>query len=123
MLVPNARKPAVTANNNAVVERTLSTTAARDQATRQRTGGTEIQPVVDFVQARPDVEGTNVGGLTRQFNSIFNRVSVESAVEKPAQAQGSIQSAAQRGAAAYADVATLEHRDELVALLGIDVFA
>jgi len=132
VLVPAVRKPVVAVNGNDVVStgdsRDVSGNAARasaaiDQALRQRTEEPkrEILPAADFVQVRPDVEGSNVGGATRQFNSIFSRVSIESFSEKPA--EGSIQSAAQRAVTAYTDVATQEHRDELVQLLGIDVFA
>lgn len=111
VLVPSARKPAVESNaNNAVLE----TSTATQQATHQRTTGTELFPAVDAVAARQDTAGLNVGGLTRQFNSIINRESVDNSTDK---------SAGQRAVAAYADVATQEHRDELVELLGIDVFA
>jgi hypothetical protein len=120
LLVPVARKPAAASNANNVVSKAAS---AIDSAVRQRAADTrrETLPAVDVVQAREDVEGLSVGGLTRQFDSIFNRVSVEGG--EGSSAQGLVQSPAQRAVAAYAEVATQEHRDELVALLGIDVFA
>ena len=120
LVVPTARKPAGVLNPTDIISRATSTI---DPAERRRTADTQREslPAVDVVQARENVEGLSVGGLTRQFNSIFNRVSIEDAAENAA--QGSIQSPAQRGAAAYAEVATQEHRDELVEMLGIDVFA
>ena len=136
VLVPAARKPAAANGNDDLVSRegasdvsgsAASAITAIDQANRQRTGETkrELLSAADFVQMRPNVEESNVGGVTRQFNSISNRVSVESFEQRLTQGsvQGTDQSTAQRAVTAYTDVATQEHRDELVAMLGIDVFA
>lgn len=130
ILVPAARKSVSavddrdvvsTVDSRKVVDAAARATAAIDEAIRRRTGETkrDILPAANIVQARPDVEGANVGSLTRQHNSIFNRAS-ESFVERPAQLAS--HSAAQRAVTAYTNVATQEHRDELIALLGIDVF-
>ena len=119
-LVPDTKKPAAASNANDPVSRANSTidpTAGQRRADTQR----ETLHALDVVQARVDVEGVNVGGLTRPFNSLFSRVSIEGS--EGSSAQGPSQGAAQRAAAAYTEVATQEHRDELVTLLGIDVFA
>jgi hypothetical protein len=63
----------------------------------------------ESVRGRSDFEGLNAIGLARQSGRILGSRSASYS--------------AQRGAAEYAQVATQEHRDELVALLGIDVFA
>jgi hypothetical protein len=113
VLVSTARKPAVAPQNNDAVTKT---TGANEQTTRQRTGETKRE-----VLSARDVESLNAGGLAQQFNNALNRVSGEDFAGNSA--QGSIQSASQRAVAAYTDVATQEHRQELVTLLGIDVFA
>lgn len=117
MPIASARKaaPALIADNPV-----SKTPSANEQIAGQRSGETkrEIYPA-------QDAEGLNLGGLARQFN----RLSVESVVETSA--RNSLEgfmprpafNPAQRAVAAYVDVATQEHRQELVELLGIDVFA
>lgn len=123
MPVPIARKPAAAPDVNNALSGTRSAT---EQITGRHSSETTRGgfPALD-APARLDARGLNVGGLARQFN----RLSIENAVETSAQGsvQGSVQRSvlnpAQRAVAAYVEVATQQHREELVELLGIDVFA
>ena len=131
--VPVARQSIAIRTDNDVASKdavgtAAQVTAAIDQAARQKTGEAtgetprEILPATDVVQASRlaegrDLERSNAEELTQQFN----RISIERFSERSA--EGLIQNAAQRAVTAYTDVATQEHRDELVQLLGIDVFA
>lgn len=103
-------------------------TAAIDQVARQKTGETtrEILPATDVGQASllaggRSLERSSADDLRQQLN----RISIENLSGRPAEGsiQNAAQHAAQRAVTAYTDVATQEHRDELVQLLGIDVFA
>ena len=84
---------------------------------RAREANLDMSAAVGSVRGRSDLEGLNAVGVARQFSRAFGSRPVQFS------AQHSVQHSAQRGAAQYAQVATQEHRDELVALLGIDVFA
>ena len=139
-LVPTARKPAAASDNNHAVSKTVT---SNEQASRRHAGETkrEISSALDSAQAvsvigqqvvenqrvegqdteRQRVEELNVGALTRQFNHVFKRAGGEGFENNVTQA--SVKNSAQRAVATYTDVATQEHRQEIVALLGIDVFA
>ena len=127
--VPVTRKSIAIRTDNDVASKdalgaAAQVTAAIDQVTRQKTGETprEVLPATDVVQASLVAEGRNLErSNTEELTQQFNRISIGRFSERPA--EGSIQSAAQRAVTAYTDVATQEHRDELVQLLGIDVFA
>ena len=80
---------------------------------RARETNLETSAAAGSVRGRSDLEGLNTIGLARQFGRALGSRSAPSSSEY----------SALRGAAEYAQVATQEHRDELVALLGIDVFA
>jgi hypothetical protein len=80
---------------------------------RAREANLDTSATVGSVRGRSDLEGLNAVGVARQFSRALGSRS----------AQYSAPYSAQRGAAQYAQVATQEHRDELVSLLGIDVFA
>lgn len=84
---------------------------------RPREANLDTSAAVGSVRGRSDLESLNTIGLARQFGRALGSRSVQFS------AQHSSPYSAHRGAAQYAQVATQEHRDELVALLGIDVFA
>lgn len=122
--VASAQKSAIGSGENSIVPKAaVDVTALRDQTTDQRTRKTrkDALPTTGFSLARSNIEGVNFDGLTQPSNRVFSGVTVEGVGKSSV--QGSLQSAGQRAVAEYADVATQEHRDELVALLGIDVFA
>lgn len=132
MLVPSARTQAAVPRSSEAIPAAGSTAGSvSDQRTRQRIGEEkrEIAAGAEAGVSRPEVPGLLAGGLTRQFYPDPGRIAEAGAVGRYGQGSGSdsvpdsVQRSAQRALDAYTTVATQEHRDEVVSLLGIDVFA
>lgn len=106
-LLPAVRRPAVAVSDKDVVSSIATST---EQAVNESSSE-------QLFASDKNITGLDVGGLTQPFNGLLNRYAGESATGN------TVTSAAQRAVTEYANVATQEHREELVSLLGIDVFA
>lgn len=128
MLVPSARAQAAVPRSSEAIPATGSAThSAIEQRTRQRIGEEkrEIAAGAEAGVAGPEVSGLPASGLTPQFYPDLGRIAGVGAGGRYGQdsVPDSVQRSAQRALDAYTTVATQEHRDEVVSLLGIDVFA
>ncbi|MDT8385464.1 MAG: hypothetical protein RRB22_13740 [Gammaproteobacteria bacterium] len=114
-------------SSEAIPTTSATTHSAIDQRTRQRIGEEkrEIAAGAEAEVSGLDVSGLPASGLTRLFYPDFGRIAGVGAGGRYGQdsVPDSVQRSAQRALDAYTTVATQEHRDEVVSLLGIDVFA